>query len=121
MYNRYVPSPDGRFRREIVSDAPAQIQLIEPAPRPGEKAEPAYSERPIRQESAKQETCEQKKTQEHPKERACSGSGTIRHLIPSTIDTGDLLVLLILLLLLVDGDEDDYLSVILTIAAFILL
>lgn len=125
MYNRYIPSSDGTFRREIVPDPPPPSPppepvpvVIEPIVVPPEKPD----RRPEKQDVPKEKSVQiTKPANEHGKDHAPGSPGTIRNLIPSSIDTGDLLVLLILLLLLVDGEEDDYLSVILTIAAFILL
>lgn len=108
MYNRYIPNPDGTFRREVVPDAP--LDGITPEPVAEESSapnEPAVFE----QAAVPQRTAEQ----------PGPGAPAFRKMLPTAIDTGDLLVLLILLLLLVDGDEDNYLSVLLTIAAFILL
>ena len=100
MYNRYVPDAAGVYRQttvETVPDAPDTPQMPMqppacPAPPPVPAAEPARR----------------------------SLSGLLERFLPRGMDTGDLLVLLILILLAVDGEEEDSLSVILTIAAFLL-
>ena len=120
MYNRYIPSPDGSFRREIVTDPPSELQRIESPAAAEADYEQKFRTEQDRNDIPTQDKCEptnRHEQKEHPK----PDNGSIRRLIPAAIDTGDLLVLMILLLLLVDGDEDDTLSVILTIAAFILL
>lgn len=100
VYHRYIPNPDGSYRREVVNSAPV---VQEDAPIAAERAEcmPASAGAP--QHTARR--------QEH----------VLARLLPRGMETGDMLVLLILLLLLIDGDEDDSLSVLLTLAAFILL
>lgn len=99
MYNRYIPGADGAFQKIPVSapcDAP-------PPPRPTDM--PCVPEMPP------------------VPEKPCAGAEghPLRRLIPKGMDTGDLLILAILLLLLIDGDEDDTLSVLLTVAAFLMM
>ncbi len=124
MYNRYIPSPDGTFRREIVPDFPRnppKEPITVPYESVSEKSETVQSNEPHTEGKNKNGTQESRHPDTHTNEAISSNTGVMRRFMPPSIDTGDLLVLLILLLLLVDGDEDDYLSVILTIAAFILL
>lgn len=103
MYNRYVPDAAGVYRQttvETVPDVPDTPQPplpppacpVPPPPPPVPAAEPGRR----------------------------SLSGLLERFLPRGMDTGDLLVLLILILLAVDGEEEDSLSVILTIAAFLL-
>ena len=103
MYNRYVPDAAGVYRQttvETVPDVPDAPQPplpppacpVPPPPPPAPAAEPGRR----------------------------SLSGLLERFLPRGMDTGDLLVLLILILLAVDGEEEDSLSVILTIAAFLL-
>lgn len=103
MYNRYVPDAAGVYRQttvETVPDVPDAPQPplpppacpVPPPPPPVPAAEPGRR----------------------------SLSGLLERFLPRGMDTGDLLVLLILILLAVDGEEEDSLSVILTIAAFLL-
>lgn len=124
MYNRYIPASDGTFRREIVPDFPknspkepitVQFESI------GEQSETVQSNAPQADSRKDSRPLDRRQSEKHANEAFSSNTGIMRQFLPPSVDTGDLLVLLILLLLLVDGDEDDYLSVILTIAAFILL
>lgn len=88
VYHRYIPNPDGTYRREVVG-------AITPQPTAPPHGPPPKGE--------------------------VRGNHALARLLPTGLETGDLLVLLILLLLLIDGDEDDSLTVFLTLAAFILL
>lgn len=103
MYNRYVPDAAGVYRQttvETVPDVPdaPQPPLPPPACPAPPPPPPAPAAEPVRR----------------------SLSGLLERFLPRGMDTGDLLVLLILILLAVDGEEEDSLSVILTIAAFLL-
>lgn len=103
MYNRYVPDAAGVYRQTTVEtvpdipDTPPQPP-VQPAVPPLPPPPPALATEPGRR----------------------SLSGLLERFLPRGMDTGDLLVLLILILLAVDGEEEDSLSVILTIAAFLL-
>ena len=103
MYNRYVPDAAGVYRQttvETVPDIPGTPPQppVQPAAPPLPPPPPALAAEPGRR----------------------SLSGLLGRFLPRGMDTGDLLVLLILILLAVDGEEEDSLSVILTIAAFLL-
>lgn len=123
MYNRYIPSPDGTFRREIVPDLPINPRP-EPITVPYESInEPPQTETNVqgKTNASRQDTPHTIRQTDSQPNVSVARTGAPKKIIPPSLDTGDLLVLLILLLLLVDGDEDDYLSVLLAIAAFILL
>ncbi len=103
MYNRYVPDAAGVYRQttvETVPDVPDAPQP--PLPPPACPAPPPPPPVPAAEPGRR------------------SLSGLLERFLPRGMDTGDLLVLLILILLAVDGEEEDSLSVILTIAAFLL-
>lgn len=103
MYNRYVPDAAGVYRQttvETVPDVPDAPQP--PVPPPACPAPPPPPPVPAAEPGRR------------------SLSGLLERFLPRGMDTGDLLVLLILILLAVDGEEEDSLSVILTIAAFLL-
>ncbi|MBP3313601.1 MAG: hypothetical protein J6K84_02965 [Oscillospiraceae bacterium] len=92
MYNRYIPTAEGTYRREVI--------------RPASKEElPSY-----------------------PREQTCPApmkiapqSTASTPLFPLHLDMQDILVLLVLVLLLLQGNTGDGLSLLITIAAFILL
>ena len=101
MYNRYVPQPDGSYRRNRMQEAQR------PVPPPVQQsAQPSRNERPAprrREPSA-----------------PVSARSFLRKLLPGNLDTEDLLV--VVLLLLMAGDcEDDRNSALLTLALYLFL
>lgn len=93
MYNRYIPSADGTYHRQVIHKQTPQAQ-------------------PQIQQTATQ-------TPVAPKEKPTPAKAQPFPLFQP--DQGDLLVLLILLLMLTDGEDVDPLSLLVTMAAFILL
>lgn len=91
MYNRYIPSADGTYSRKVIPSPQKEQQKQEPMP------------------SAKQEP--QSKPRATPQ----------RSFPQQQLDTGDILVLLILLLVLTEGEDSDPLSILVTLAAFLLM
>ena len=96
MYNRYIPQPDGSYRRNAMPDnrqPPPQHPPQPPPPPPPQPHTPPRSE-PI--------------------------PGFLRQLIPQGFDTGDLIV--VLLLLLIAGDSEEARSnALLTLALYFIL
>ena len=79
MYNRYIPQPDGSYRRSHIPDTPAQKEQSCPhscsAPQP-------------------------------PQPITGSAGGFLRNLLPKDFDASDLFVILLLLLMAGDCAED---------------
>ena len=110
MYNRYIPQPDGSFRRnrigepEVPQHRPPRPEPVNnpcpppPPPRP----KPELPRRPPRK-------------QQHP-----PVDGFLRQLLPQDFDTGDLMVVLLLLLMAGDCPEDKN-NAILTLALYFLM
>lgn len=105
MYNRYVPQPDGSFRRNRMPETA----------RPPEKP----------QSPPPQNTCPPPPCPEpacpppQPRQEERIGS-FLRNLLPKDLDTGDLLI--ILLLLLMAGDrEESRTDALLTLALYLFL
>lgn len=96
MYNRYIPQPDGSYRRNPIPEQrqpPQQRQAPQPAPPPPSPPRPPQPE-PV--------------------------AGFLRQLIPQGFDTGDLIV--VLLLLLIAGDSKEARSnALLTLALYFIL
>ena len=105
MYNRYIPQPDGSYRRNRIPD-PGN-------PQPAQKQKPPEPETEIPPAPAKQA---------HPPapRRQASGSSFLSNLLPSNFDLGDLIVMLLLLLMAGDCEEDRN-NAILTIALYFIL
>ena len=130
MYNRYIPQPDGSYRRRSIQEqtpvqSPPQAQWRPTPPPSPQQAEPEpcqpkkninrqhYVRRP--QHSA------QPKPRKEP--RTESGGNVLeflRNLLPKDFDTGDLLI--VLMLLLISGDcQEDQNTALLTLALYLFL
>lgn len=108
MYNRYIPQPDGSYRRS---------RMPEPNP-----PQPEQKERP-----KPQIPCDQPQEQhppapppKRPPPKHTDINGFLRQLLPKDFDTGDLIVILLLLLMAGDCEEDRN-NAILTIALYFLM
>ena len=107
MYNRYIPQPDGSYRR---NPTPEQRQPQRPPQKPSAPPPPTH-QRP----SAPPPPMPQK----HPPQPEPI-PGFLRQLIPQGFDTGDLIV--VLLLLLIAGDSREQRSnALLTLALYFVL
>jgi len=139
MYNRYIPQPDGSYRRAHVQEPPAnpprpaaQQPDVRPAPAPKEDCPP-----PAREEAAcaKGQPCQSPpprrpgtgprpkqppQQQGQPSGQAAGVGSFLRQLLPKDFDTEDLLV--VLLLLLMAGDNrDEQNTALLTLALYLFL
>ncbi len=93
MYNRYVPQPDGSFRRNRVE------AHCPPPPNPQPPQEPPCC-------APEPPPCLPPPHPEKPCHRETSAGGFLQQLLPKDFDTGDLIVVLLLLLLAGDCEED---------------
>ncbi len=117
MYNRYVPQPDGSFRRNRMPDA---------RPMPPHKPQPE----PISCQPPPQEVCPpppkpipnkpEPRRQKQDKSPQSSVGGFLRQLLPKDFDTSDLIVVLLLLLMAGDCPEDQN-TALLTLAIYLFL
>lgn len=103
MYNRYIPQPDGSYRRNAMPDSRQNTQRQtpqRPAPPPPSMPQPSPPpKRPPQQDSI---------------------PSFLRQLIPQGFDTGDLII--VLLLLLIAGDSQESRSnALLTLALYFIL
>ena len=119
MYNRYVPQPDGSFRRNRMEDPirvpetpPKECYVPVPEQRPEETkpkqpCRPACPPRPYRPSQRAQE-------------KDPGGIGNfLKQLLPRDFDTADLIVVLLLLLMSTDGNDDN--CALLTLALYLFL
>lgn len=104
MYNRYIPQPDGSYRRNPMQEQrqnpqrPQKPHPAPPAPQPSPPPPPPYRQPPVSEPI----------------------SGFLRQLIPKGFDTGDLII--VLLLLLIAGDSKESRSnALLTLALYFIL
>ena len=109
MYNRYIPQPDGTYRRSAVREPtrpqepkPEKPQpcVPPPPPRPPEQAvPPKHCGNPCLSGAC----VHPGKRQEVP---PCGIGTFLKQLLPRNFDTADLIVVLLLLLIASDGCED---------------
>ena len=105
MYNRYIPQPDGSYRRNPMQEQrqnpqrpPKPPQRHDPPPQPAPPPPPPCRQPPVSEPI----------------------SGFLRQLIPKGFDTGDLII--VLLLLLIAGDSQESRSnALLTLALYLFL
>ena len=126
MYNRYIPQPDGSYRRSQYPDhrptapQPKQESLPEPLPNPTPIQPPPVCcpQRPQRSSSHRPHP-------KPPQESSCDSIGPgigrfLKHLLPGNFDTEDLLI--VVLLLLMSGDcQEDQNTALLTLALYLFL
>jgi len=113
MYNRYVPQPDGSFRRSRMPDAIRH--------RPEPDAVPECPEEP--EVCPPQPECPPPPPSpgKHPGKkppREGSAGNFLKNLLPKALDTGDILVILLLLLMAGDCPEDQN-TALLTLALYL--
>lgn len=130
MYTRYIPQPDGSYRRSRIQDSPQkpvqppkppeQETCSPPPPPPQEKEEHREATpcprrqprtgRPVGKPQRPQESCPVKKDN--------SAGSFLKNLLPRDFDTGDLLIVLLLLLMAGDCREDQN-TALLTLALYL--
>ena len=117
MYNRYVPQPDGSYRRDRMHAQPRS-----------DPQQPQHT--PPQQPYCPPEQPEQRPycPPEQPEQRplpppSCQGgsaAGFLQQLLPRDLDTGDLLIIILLLLMAGDCKEDRN-TALLTLALYLFL
>ena len=146
MYNRYIPQPDGSYRRSRIPDqesrrTPAPTKPEKPCEEPAADI-PCHPEPEICRDPkpkrppkySRSNSCRVKKPQPLPPPERCHGnvqkkephceekgssvSNFFRQLLPKDFDTGDLLVILLLLLMSGDCTEDQN-SALLTLVLYL--
>ena len=106
MYNRYIPQPDGSYRRNAM---PEQLQAPQRQPQP-----PRPSPPPMQPPQHMTPPPQKRPPQSEPI------TGFLKQLIPQGFDTGDLII--VLLLLLIAGDSEESRSnALLTLALYFIL
>lgn len=120
MYNRYIPQPDGSYRRDRVNEAPQRPPEHRPSPPPPPPAKEENCDAPCKQEAPNCPPPVPKHTERNPQplRRNDGLSGFLGQLLPKDFDTGDLIVVLLLLLLAGDCEEDRS-TALLTLALYL--
>ena len=107
VYNRYIPQPDGSYRRNRIQDTmrPAERQPAPPPPIPSPVREPepapcsnCIHNPPPRRPAPRREPC---------KKDSASIGGFLKQLLPKEFETEDLLIVLLLLLMAGDCQENQ--------------
>ena len=115
MYNRYIPQPDGSYRRNRIPEAEQQ-----PPPRPLPIPQPPVKE----PEPAPCANCihrpPPRRTPPPARQEPVSVGGFLKQLLPKNFDTEDLLVVLLLLLMAGDCRENQN-SALLTLMLYLFL
>lgn len=121
MYNRYIPQPDGSYRRRRIPDPLPPKPPQAPPPAESDCAEPKPSCPPPadcgkhRGSGRGQHEHSRREPQKHD-----SPTGSLWQLLPKNLDTGDLLVMALLLLMAGDCQEDKS-TALLTLALYLFL
>ena len=108
MYNRYIPQPDGSYRRSRMPEP----KPPQPEPKPDPPPQIPYNPAP--------EHIPPAPPPKRPPPKHTDINGFLRQLLPKDFDTGDLIVILLLLLMAGDCEEDRN-NAILTIALYFLM
>ena len=129
MYNRYIPQPDGTYRRRQVQEPRWQTEPKSLPNQPEEnKEEPCPPVKPPNQQI---QECKPRTQQRMRRAKASPARSTVKKeentlldffhkLLPEDFDTGDLLI--VLLLLLMSGDcQEDQNSALLTLVIYLFL
>ena len=111
MYNRYIPQPDGSYRKNRVPDSSVQTQSNRPQPKP---VPPPPACPPV------QPPCSPPPAHKETQNKHTDAGDFLRRLLPKDIDTGDLLIIILLLLMAGDSKEDNN-TALLTLALYFFL
>lgn len=117
MYNRYIPQPDGSYRRNRV-DEPRQP---EPRRNPHPSGQKSCPPAPSIPETPPKQSCSTKPEPPRrtpPCRQEKPAGGFLKNLLPRDLDTGDLMVILLLLLISSDCEEDRN-NALLTLAIYL--
>lgn len=136
MYNRYIPQPDGSYRRNRVPDMASETPRPMPPreeprrnPPPQEPSPPEQEAPPCRNGQPRGQTRGSGRPtppprpnppQQTPPRRDTGVGGFLRQLLPKDFSTEDLLVVLLLLLMAGDCQEDQN-TALLTLALYLFL
>jgi len=106
MYNRYIPQPDGSFRRSRIPDTSRTVPRRDPPQREEGSVQPPEHSSPI----PPPETIYRENRKNRDPKKCPTGDSVgsfLKHLLPKDFDTGDLLIILLLLLMAGDCTEDQ--------------
>lgn len=121
MYNRYIPQPDGSYRRNSQQERPRQSPPPKKQDPGGQRQQnPCPPQEPPAPPPPQE--AHRNERQEHQRQPACrsgqSVTGFLRQLLPRDFDTADLLIVLLLILMAGDSQEDQN-TAMLTLALYL--
>lgn len=120
MYNRYIPQPDGSYRKRSVPDVQPSRQRQEPPGQTQTRQEPPPGQTPPKQEPPRQQASQSRPSRPQPPRQEFSAGSFLKNLLPRDFCTEDLIV--VLLLLLMAGDNPRQRSdALLTMALYLLM
>lgn len=124
MYNRYIPQPDGSYRRNRMQE-PSHPQQSQKPPtqhtRPKqEKCPPPEPPCPPQKQNPHRQEPERRPEKPVYRSQESNAGGFLRNLLPKDFDTGDLIIVLLLLLMAGDCEEDRN-NALLTLALYFLM
>lgn len=121
MYNRYIPQPDGSFRRRSVPDTAAPSRTAAPR-QPSRPQPPGDPGKPPSQSpsQAQSQAPSQSPSQPRPPRQDYGAGSFLKNLLPQGLCTEDLIVVLLLLLMAGDNRQERS-NALLTLALYLLL
>lgn len=105
MYNRYIPQPDGSYRKNRIPEPPRYQESSSCQPSPPLREEPRPDPCPAPKRPCQQPQRHQPAQRRQEPEQNITGF--LKRLLPRDFDTGDLLIVLLLLLMAGDCAEDQ--------------
>lgn len=119
MYNRYIPQPDGTYRRNRIDDPVQEPQRQHSASRQQHQQSPS-SPPPPPKEEPQAEQCGANSPRSNAGASHQSAGSFLRQLLPANFDTGDLIVIVLLLLIAGDCPEERS-NALLTLALYFIM
>lgn len=128
MYNRYIPQPDGTYRRNRIQDCPPQepVRMPEPEKEKSPVCDPVKSSAPSQiipppcHPDTRIPPAQRIKSSPRKQNSDNNVGNFLKQLLPKNFDTGDLLVVLLLLLMSGECAEDQN-TALLTLALYLFL
>jgi len=123
MYNRYIPQPDGSYRRNRIQE-PRKDPERKHAPVTPSPAVPAAETLPVKESCphcpVKSPNCQPAHHRPKPPMQNTGALSFLKQLLPAEFDAEDLLVIL-LLLLMTGNNREDQNSALLTLLIYVFL
>lgn len=118
MYNRYIPQPDGSYRRNRIQDPERKQMPLQQPPAPPPPPLPEPEKTPC--SGCIHRQTPEKRRQQYQGNPNTSITGFLRQLLPKDFDAEDLMVILLLLLMAGDCREEQN-TALLTMALYLFL